>query len=143
MIEWLNNLWTHCFTWVESLKPRTAVVLGATATAVIGVLWQYVLLPFFRWGVKKLLNKAYPMISGAIVIDRFWSLPKYLKALNNRVLFISNPWLEEGQKLADIFVPVSVTTRIGKSERIDLNRLFQNHRAFVVIGGPGSEKPLA
>lgn len=140
MFTWLQEQWTIFTQWIEALQPRTAAILGATATAVIAVLWQSVLFPLLRVIGKGVMARLYPLLSGALILDRVWSLPKYLKALRVRVSHLSNPWLDEAQKLTEIFVPVSATTDVGQTERIELSTLFRTHRTFVVIGEPGSGK---
>lgn len=140
MFAWLQQQWTAFTQWIEALPPRTAAVLGAAATAVIAVLWQTVLFPLLRAICKAIMTRLYPLLSSALVLDRVWALPKYLNALRIRVSHLSNPWLDEAQKLTEIFVPVSATTDVGQTERVELSTLFRTHRTFVVIGEPGSGK---
>lgn len=140
MTDWLVSLSTRFFDWIETLPAHKAAVLGAAAMAIIGVAWQHAMLPFLRWLRRVLSARLYPILSGAIVIDRLWSLPKYLKAVETGVSLLSNPWLDESQKLTEIFVPVSATTGSNQGERTELTKLFQRHRTFVLIGDPGSGK---
>ncbi len=140
MHGWLGEQWTALSQWLEGLPNRTAAVLGAVGSAIGLVLWQYVLLPLLRKGWSAASKRLYPLLSGAIVLDRVWSLPKYLETLRDRVSHVSNPWLDDRQKLTDIVVPVSVTTGASQRERTELSALFGAHRTLVVIGDPGSGK---
>lgn len=125
--------------WLTSLDTKSTLVGAVTLAFVLGI-GKYVLVPGLRVLSKLILQWFYPLLSGAVVLDRVWSLPRYRKAIEHRVSEIINPWLNEGQKLSDILVPVSVGFAEGGADRLELGALFLKFARIVIIGDPGSGK---
>jgi NACHT domain len=124
---------------LQGIDPRSGVA-GALLLALILAGGKYILLPLLRWLFEKLGKLLYPVLSGAFLLDRFWSLPKYSNALRERVSEITNPWLTKGQRLTDIFVPVSAKAGDRPDERVELGALFRQFPRIVLKGDPGSGK---
>jgi hypothetical protein len=136
----MSELWVGFIGWVDALSPREAAILGAVGLVLLTGLGKYVILPFSGWVIKRLGTLLYPLLSGAVLIDRLWSLPRYLRNVDEYAGRLRNPWLEEGQRLTEIFVPVSAATSHTDSDRIDLKQVFAKYRRAVVVGEPGSGK---
>ena len=139
-MTWLLELWTSFSMWLDHLSGRQAAVLGAAALLIAGGLGKYVVVPLGGWALGKLGAHLYPLVSGAVFLDRFVALPRYLENVAHTVSRLRNPWLQEGQKLHDIFVPVAITSGQAAGQRLDLRQLFRGFQAAVIVGDPGSGK---
>lgn len=135
--------WSEFIAWVDSLSAREASILGFLASTALFALGKYVGLPASRWVFRQLARLLYPVLSGTVVINRLWALPRYRKSLERSVSTLKNPWLEEGQKLTEIFVPVSISSRGHEGDRTDLRQVFEMYNTVVFVGEPGSGKTTA
>ncbi|MCP4898269.1 MAG: NACHT domain-containing protein, partial [bacterium] len=139
----MTNLWIQFIAWVDSLGGREAAILGAIALAAVSGVGKYVVLPLSKWAAECVTKNLFPIFSGLVFLDRIWSLPKYLQSVEDYSSRLINPWLEEGVRLTDIFVPVTADTAAAHSERIDVKQVFAMHEKVVIIGDPGSGKSTA
>lgn len=126
-------------SWLTSLDPKSTLVGAVTLAFLLGI-GRYVLVPCLSVLGRIIVRWLYPVLSGAVILDRVWSLPKYRKAIEHRVSEITNPWLNEGQRLSDVFVPVSVGLPESGTDRLELGNLFFKFPRIVIIGDPGSGK---
>lgn len=137
---WFLDIWSKFSAWINHLSPRQAAILGAVGLAVFTGIGKYFLVPLLKLLLRKTGQLIYPIVSGAFVLDEYIGLPKYLTELEKIVGRLRNPWLTEGQRLKDIFIPVSISSAVENTRRADLRQLFQECRAAIIIGDPGSGK---
>lgn len=136
----MSEIWARLIEWADALTKSEAAILGAIATAALAGFGKYIFLPVSSWFLKKIGQLLYPITSGAFLLDRMWALPQYLKNVDDSCGRLRNPWLEEGQRLTEIFVPVSATAGGPDSQRVDLRQVFGRNQRTVMIGDPGSGK---
>lgn len=136
----MSKIWAGLFEWADALTKSEAAILGAIGTAALAGFGKYVFLPASSWLLKKIGRLLYPIASGAFLLDQIWALPKYLNMVDESCGRLRNPWLEEGQHLSEIFVPVSAIAGDTDSKRMDLKYVFERHQRTVIVGDPGSGK---
>jgi hypothetical protein len=117
-------MFTKPWEQLEQLSPQRLAIVTAIAGSVITLLLQNFGVPFVKWIVSKLSNLFYPYISGMFVVDSLWSLPRYIRSIQQELGELSNPWLSKPQKLTDIFVPVHAAEDANEISP-DISRLEQ------------------
>lgn len=143
-MNWISDAWQRFVTWIDSLGPREAAVLGAIGLVVLGGIGKYVFLPVSQWLFKRVTNILDPLLSGAILLDQIWGKPRYLKQTRAALERLRNPWLWEGARLSDVFVPVLASSaQVNSGGDFDLHTGIRQYKAAVIIGGPGSGKTTA
>lgn len=83
-----------------------------------------------------------PFLSGAFILDRYYFLPLYLRAVERAADQTQSPWLD-GLRLQDVLVPVSPTTEGAGGDRVELRDVVPRLRAALITGEPGSGKTTA
>lgn len=142
----LFDFFTDFYAWLNSLDGVVAAVVGGLLLSGLAGLWKFVLYPAFKWIFIKVGKLIYPVVSGAIVLDRYVALPRYLRKIQGTVGLLRNPWLIEGQELKDIFIPLSATSKAygsERTERTELKQVFETTQCAIFIGDPGSGKTTA
>lgn len=132
--------WNQLLDWAQKHPDETLKLVFGLAGTLLAVLLKDLLFPLCKFILNALGLLAVAMFSGFTVFDRFFTLPRYLRRLEEKVSRLTNPWLTERQQLKDIFVPVSASGASGSGERIELGRLLQEAYRIVLIGDPGSGK---
>nr|VFJ87147.1 MAG: NACHT domain-containing protein [Candidatus Kentron sp. H]VFJ88785.1 MAG: NACHT domain-containing protein [Candidatus Kentron sp. H]VFJ95038.1 MAG: NACHT domain-containing protein [Candidatus Kentron sp. H] len=141
------NLASQFHGWLNSLDGAVAAavgaILGGTILTLIAGLLKFVLVPVGKKTLAAIGKLLYPIASGAIVLDRYIALPRYLGNVHGRLGHLRNPWLTDAQELKDIFVPLSATSRTQGDRRTELREVFRSATSAVLVGDPGSGKSTA
>jgi hypothetical protein len=131
---------------IRKIPSDRVAILTVFVTVVGGFVLNHIILPLGKTAFRKISGWIYPYLSGFFVLDRIWSLPRYVRAAEKEVAVLSNPWLSSAQKLDDIYVPVHSTggesphSQNKLETRPELNGLFATRPHLVLVGPPGSGK---
>nr|VFJ73774.1 MAG: NACHT domain-containing protein [Candidatus Kentron sp. FW] len=143
----ISNLGSQFYHWLNSLDGAMAAAVGAVLGGIIltltVTLFKLVLIPVGKKSLAVIGELLYPIASGAILLDRYIALPRYLGNVRERLGHLRNPWLTEAQELKDIFVPLSATARSRGERRTELKEVFRSTTSAMLVGDPGSGKSTA
>src|ERR1700722_17029566 len=122
--------------WIGKLSPQQGAIVSGASVALIAAFGKNVLFPALRSLFRFALRLIYPLLCSAIFLDRWWGLRNYRRTLSEDLSRLRNPWLEEGQKLEEVFIPVSSVATTAGAERADIRDALDRYRFVVILGEP-------